>query len=68
LCCYIIYCQIEFGGWTNIYYDLIDLRRERRGEPDISKLDIIIAEVKTINQRIYNVEKIVSTIMSPKKK
>jgi hypothetical protein len=80
---FIIYCgvllyllNVEFAGWTKIYYDLIDLRRGRRGEPDISKLDIIIAEVKAINLRIDNLEKIVSTkledikkeIISPKKK
>jgi hypothetical protein len=68
-CAVILYIvKIEFSGWTNIYYDLIDLRRERRREPDISKLDIIIAEVKGINQRIDNFEKIVSAKMEEKKR
>ncbi len=35
--------KFEFGGWTDLYYDLIELRRIKREESDISKLDIIIS-------------------------
>jgi hypothetical protein len=68
--------KFEFARWTKLYYDLIDLRRERREEPGISKMDIIISKVDEIIQRIDDFEKIVSTkleaigkeILSPKKK
>lgn len=51
----------EFPIWTKIYLDLIELRRERKGENDILKLDIIISRVDTINTSMNVFEKNVNT-------
>ena len=53
--------NVEFKTWANLYYDLIELRRMRREEPDISKLDIIISKVEEINPRINVLEKNINT-------
>jgi hypothetical protein len=55
--------KFEFEEWTKVFYDLKNLRREIRKEPDISKFDEIIHEVKTMNPRIDLLEKNVSTKM-----
>ncbi|MCZ7399325.1 MAG: hypothetical protein O8C62_06530 [Candidatus Methanoperedens sp.] len=50
--------------WTEVYYDLMELRRIRREETKptvISQLDIIISKVEEINPRIDVLEKNVST-------
>lgn len=57
----VLLVKFEFEKWTDLYYDLMELRRMRRGETDISKLDIILFKVETINQRMDNLGKIVST-------
>jgi hypothetical protein len=56
-----IMTTLEFPIWTKIYFDLIELRREGKGENDILKLDIIISKVDTINTSINGFEKNVNT-------
>ncbi len=50
--------KFEFGDWTELYYDLIDLRVERM-EPALSKLDRIISNVEALNQKLDNFGKTV---------
>ncbi len=52
-----ILLKYGFNEWTNLYYDLIDLRKKKREEPDISKLDTTISGVEAINSRIDVIEK-----------
>ena len=60
--------NFQFKPWTNLYYDLIELRRMRREEPDISKLDIIISKIEAINPRMNVLEKNINTKMEAIKK
>lgn len=53
--------QFQFNPWKRIYYDLVELRRNRIEETNISKLDIIIFKVKEINPKIDVLEKSIST-------
>lgn len=60
-----------FGRWTDLYYDLIDLRRKERRETEpivLSKLDMIISEVDDINQKINDLEKNMTTKIEDNRK